>query len=105
MSADIDVRIQSLLYELPASNRKIDEFRAETAACPELSLLRQYLREGFPVKSLSWQITAYGKIAPDIIDADGISVHNDRIIVPLSMRESMLRLVREGHLGVEKTNE
>jgi len=103
VSADIDVRIHSLLYELPASNKKIDEFRAETAACPELSRVRQYLREGFPVKSSSWQITAYSKIASDIIDADGILLHADRIIVPLSMRESMLRLVHEGHLGVEKT--
>ena len=34
LSADIDVRIHSLLYELPASNRKIDKFRSETAACP-----------------------------------------------------------------------
>ena len=103
LSADIDVRIHSLLYELPASNRKIDEFRTETAACPELSRVRQYLRDGFPVKLSSWQITAYTKIAADIIDADGILLHNDRIIVPLSMRESMLRLVHEGHLGVEKT--
>jgi len=30
-------------------------------------------------------------------------MHNDRIIVPLSMREPMLRLVHEGHLGIEKT--
>ena len=41
LSADIDVRIHSLLYELPASNHKIDEFRAETAACPELSRVRR----------------------------------------------------------------
>ena len=103
LSADINVRIHLLLYALPASNRKIYEFRAETAACPELSRLREHLRDGFPVKSSSWQITAYSKIAPDIIDADGILLHNDRIIVPLSMRDAMLRLVHEGHLGIEKT--
>ena len=38
-----------------------------------------------------------------MIDADGILLHNDCIIVPLSMRETMLRLVHEGHLGIEKT--
>jgi len=42
----------------------------KTAACPELSRVRQYLRDGFPEKSSSWQITAYSKIATDIIDAD-----------------------------------
>ena len=103
MSADIDVRIHSLLYELPASNGKIDEFRTETAACPELSRVRQYLLEGFLVKSSSWQITAYKKIASDIVDADRILLHNDRIIVPLSVRQSMLQLVHERHLGIEKT--
>jgi len=46
---------------------------------------------------------AYSKITADMIDADGILLHNDRIIVPLSMRESMLHLVHEGHLGIEKT--
>jgi RNase H-like domain found in reverse transcriptase/Reverse transcriptase (RNA-dependent DNA polymerase)/Integrase zinc binding domain/Retroviral aspartyl protease len=103
LTADIEVRVHSMLYELPASNRKLDEFRTETAACPELSRVRQYLREGFPVKSSSWQMTAYSKIASDIIDADGILLHNDRIIVPVSLRESMLKLVHEGHLGVEKS--
>jgi len=57
----------------------------------------------FPVKSSSWQITAYKKIASDTVDADGVLLHNDRIIVPLSMRESMLQLVHERHLGIEKT--
>jgi len=101
MSADIDVRIHSLLYELPASNSKMDEFCAETAACPELSRVRQHLREGFPAKSSSWQITAYSKIASDIVDAGGILLHQNRIL--LSMRESMLRQLYEGHLGIEKT--
>ena len=87
MSADIDVRIQSLLCELPASNSKMDEFRADTAACPELSRVLQHLREGFPAKSSSWQITVYSKIASDIIDADGILLHQNRIIVPLSIRK------------------
>jgi len=83
LSADTDVHIHSQVYELLASNRKIDEFRTETTACPELSQVHQYLREGFTVKSSSWQITAYSKIAADIVNANGILLHNDRIIVPL----------------------
>jgi len=69
----------------------------------ELSRVHQYLRKGFPVKLSLWQITAYSKIAADFVDADGILLHNDRIIILLSMSESTLRLVHDRHLDVKKT--
>jgi len=42
--------------------------------------VRQILREGFPIKSSSWQIMAYRKIASDIVDPDGILLHNDSTV-------------------------
>jgi hypothetical protein len=103
MACDIDVTIHSLLYELPASNARLDEIRQQTASCPELSQLRSYLLNGFPDKSPSWEITAYRDVAIEIMAVDGLLLKSGRINVPVSMRPAMLALIHEGHLGAEKS--
>ncbi len=103
MACDIDVTIHSLLYELPASNSRLDEIRQQTASCPELSQLRSFLLNGFPDRSPSWEITAYRDVAIEIMEADGLLLRSGRIIVPVSMRPAMLALIHEGHLGAEKS--
>jgi hypothetical protein len=103
LTDDIDVTIHTLVYELPASNSRLDEIRRQIVECPELSQLRSCLVNGFPVKAPSVEMAAYRKVATDIIDADGLLLKNGRIIVPVSMRPALLALIHEGHLGAEKS--
>jgi hypothetical protein len=103
MAEDIDVTIHSLIYELPASNSRLDEIRRQIVVCPELSQLRSCLVNSFPAKAPSAEMAVYRKVATDIIDADGLLLKNGRIIVPVSMRPAMLALIHEGHLGAEKS--
>jgi hypothetical protein len=103
MADDIDVTVHSLIYELPASNSRLEEIRRQTATCPVLSRLRTFLRDGFPDKSPSWELAAYRHVSTNIIDADGLLLMDNKIIIPLDMRPAMLALIHEGHLGVEKS--
>ena len=59
MVDDVDVTIHSLVYDIPASNSRLEEIRKETTACPKLSRLKTALRDGFRNKAPSWQIAAY----------------------------------------------
>jgi hypothetical protein len=72
MTDDIDVKIHSLLYELPASYNRLDEIRRKTAVCPELSQVKACLHTGFSERSPSWKLAVNRKVAADIIDADGV---------------------------------
>jgi hypothetical protein len=103
MADDIDVTVHSLIYELPASNSRLEEIRRQTATCPVLSRLRTFLRDGFPDKSPSWELAAYRHVSTNIIDADGLLLMDNKIIIPVDMRQAMLALIHERHLGVEKS--
>ena len=35
-------------------------------------------------------------------EVDGVLVHNNKVIIPLSLRPKMLSIIHEGHLGMEK---
>jgi hypothetical protein len=100
---DIDVTVHSLIYELPASNSRLEEIRRQTATCPVLTHLRTFLRDGFPDKSPSWELAAYRHVSTNIIDADGLLLMDNKIIIPVDMRPAMLALIHEGHLGVEQS--
>ena len=101
---DVNVMVHSLLNDFPASNKRLQEFRVETERDADLSQLKQYLRNGFPLntKLLSWSLKQYHKIASEIYELDGILFVHGKIIVPSSMRQVLLTIVHEGHLGIEK---
>lgn len=102
MNEDIEATIHTIVNELPASNNRIAEIKRQTSACPELSSLRQYLQEGFPVKSPTLVMSSYKSRATDITDADGLLLMDGKIIIPVAMRPSILALIHEGHQGMEK---
>jgi hypothetical protein len=100
---DIDITVHSLIYELPASNSRLEDIRRQTATCPVLSRLTTFLRDRFPDKSSSWELAAYRHVSTNIIDADGLLLMDNKIIIPVDMRPAKLALIHEGHLGVEKS--
>lgn len=102
MNADIETTIHTVVYHLPASNNRLDEIRQKTAICPELSLVRKFLMEGFPVKCPTLAIAAYKSRVESLIDADGIMLMDGKIVIPVSMRPYILTLIHEGHQGIKK---
>ena len=97
---DIEVIVHLILHEFPASATKLEEFRRETDADPDLFPLKQFLREG--VGQLPPTLKQYSRQLSDIYELDGMLFLNERIIVPQSMRRSILMIIHEGHLGIEK---
>lgn len=103
---DVTVMIHTLIEAVPASSRRLDQFRAETARDPDLVKLRQYITDGWPtyseLASLSSELKQYKKIAADIYVMEDLLFVNEKLIVPASLRPEMLKLLHEGHLGIEK---
>lgn len=83
------------------------EFASASAACPELAALRSQIAKSWP-RSAS--------ILPDTVRPyfrlrDEFSVQNDyvfrgcRLVVPLSLRNTLVNLAHEGHQGIVRTKQ
>jgi len=104
LSDDIDVLVHSLLYEFPASNKRLEEFRMKTAEDPVLTQLKEIVRHGISKDTLpnDVELKTYQKIVSDIYELDGLLFVHGKLIFPASMRCEVLKLLHEGHLGIEK---
>ena len=105
LSEEMDIMVHVVLSSCPVSSATIPEFRQETSKDSELSMLLRFVREGFPndKRYLSSEMKQYAQLNGDIYELEGILFFDGRLIVPLSMRSSMLSLVHEGHFGIDKT--
>ena len=105
LSEEMDIMVHVVLSSYPVSSATIPEFRRETARDSELSMLLRFVREGFPndKRYLSSEMKQYAQLNGDICELEGILFFDGRLIVPLSIRSSMLLLAREGHFVIDKT--
>ena len=103
IAEDIDVLVHSLLSDYPASLKKMDQLREETAQDAELSQLIRYLRDGFGTSAeLPHSIQHYKKFADEMYELDGLLFVHGKLVIPSSMQPYILSLIHEGHLGMEK---
>ena len=100
LAEDINVLVHSLLSDYPASIKKMEELREETARAPELSQLMLCLRNGFEAGAdLPHSMQQYKKFADEMYELDGLLFVHGRLIIPSTMRPYILQLIHEGHLG------
>jgi hypothetical protein len=90
---NIDVTTHSLIYELPASNSRLEEIRRQTATCPVLSRLTILLRDMFPDKSPSWELAAYRHLSTSVVDVDRLLLMEIRLSFPSTCDQLCLLLV------------
>lgn len=103
LAEDINVLVHSLLSDYPASIKKMEQLREETARDPELSQLILCLRNGFEAGAdLPHSMQQYKKFADEIYELDGLLFVHGKLIIPSTMRPYILQLIHEGHLGMEK---
>ena len=101
IASDICTVVNTVLFDFPASNKRLDELRVETGLDTELRQLKECLANGF-CADLPPGVRHYGKFAQDIYELDGLLFVHGKLIVPSSMRTFMLNLIHEGHLGMDK---
>ena len=102
LSDDIEVTVHIVLHETSISNKTLEDVQeAATSADATLTELCALIVNGFP-SSLSSELKAYQKLVADMHKVDCVLVHNNKVIIPLSLHSKMLSVIHEGHLGIEK---
>ena len=106
IAADNDMGhvVHTLTARMPVTAAKWTELKEATARDAALQKFIRYCRSGWPrtQRNLTAEARPYWNIREDTYEAEGIVFTGDRIVVPASLRQYMLDLIHESHLGMEK---
>ena len=93
--------VHRLVENTTVSAAKIDEIHDASDA--DLTLCQVKL-DGWPksIKSVPVEAHAYWNVRDEVHIADGVIFFDGRVVVPLQLRDQMLRLIYKSHLGTEK---
>ncbi len=90
---------------MPVSRANKEEISWATKDDATLQKLANYEQHGWLEKrtQVPTDVRHFWNVRDGIPKMKGILFHGDRIIIPTAMRPAMLRVLHEGHMGMEKT--
>lgn len=96
--------VHSLSKHLPMTPAKKEKFKVETEKDCDLSKLKQFYFNGWPTakNKCPSNVKFYYNLQDRITVQDDLVFLDDKLIVPSSLRNDMLSLIHESHLGIEK---
>ena len=79
-----------------------ERIATETASDPTMRLLLDTIQEGFPDdrRATNDDIAAFWTYRDSLNVTDGVILYRDRVVVPPSLRDKVLRILHSGHQGV-----
>ena len=96
--------VHSLVTNLSVTAAKLAEFQRATIEDPVLQKVSSLCHTGWPrgAKNVPIDVRKYWNIRDELHVVDGIVFKIDCIVVPASLRQSMLVLIHESHLVMNK---
>lgn len=103
--SEINYAVHAIIKTIPMSDDRKKQFKLETSNDPQLNMVMRFINEGWPRKKekIPESINIYVKLKDKIFCDDNLLFMDNKIIVPFKLRKEMLKLIHEGHLGIEKT--
>ena len=100
MSDDIECFINMVINSMSVSDKKLEEIKVETEKDD-----KQFIREGWPKNKydIPNKIYEYCNCKYEPTESKGFVLKGEKIVIPTSLRDEMLRRQHESHLGIEKT--
>ena len=96
------------MYAYQITNQKctrsdsLQQIRIATQEDNELELLKHTITQGWPsnIKKVPSVIQSYWTFREELTIGDGIILKGTRIVIPAKKQEAVLKLIHEGHLGL-----
>ncbi|XP_039676230.1 uncharacterized protein K02A2.6-like isoform X2 [Perca fluviatilis] len=81
------------------------EFENASSSCSELTFLRQQISQKWPPsgKTVNPVLQPYFKIRHELSVKDNLVFRGSRLVVPVSLRSTLISLAHEGHQGIVRT--
>lgn len=99
---DIVAHISSTLSALP-----VTDFEAACSSCPEMTALRDQIHRGWPpsIRTVNQAMTSYYKVKEELSVKDNFIFRGSRLLVPSTVRQTLISLAHESHQGVVRTKQ
>ena len=99
---DIDATAVDMIHFSP---QKASELRTHTLADPDLYTLQNIIITGWPNRQndLPRNVRQYWSYRDELGVEDGILYKGSQVLVPVAMRDEILRRLHQAHQGIEKT--
>ena len=90
--------------QLCARSDSLNQLRVSTQADDELALLKHTIMQCWPssTKQVPHVLQPYWTFRDELTVEDGLILNGTRIVIPAKKHESILKLIHEGHLGLNK---
>ena len=101
---EIAFHVNSIIDSIPATDSRLSEIRRELKVDKSIQEVIKMVKEGWPEnKSLcSPEVQLYWGIQDELTDINGLLLRGSRLVIPKSLRRSILEKIHTGHLGIEK---
>ena len=98
------LHIYQITQQLPARSDSLHQLRVSTQADDELALLKHTIIQGWPksIKQVSPVLQPFWTSREELTIEDGLILKGTRIVIPTKHQEAILKLIHEGHLGLNK---
>ena len=89
----------------PVSDARMLELRTVTTADVQLQLLIKYIMFGFPEhkKDVCEEVRPFWDVRNELSYIEDLVLYGNRIIIPLSMQNTIIELLHSSHMGMVKT--
>lgn len=99
----VDLHVCMIINNMNISKSMLNLFQKETEKDKTLSLLKQYIQNGWSQASeIPFELKFYHSIKDELYVHNNLIFKNTALIVPNSLRRQMLQKIHYTHLGVEK---
>ncbi|XP_062510501.1 uncharacterized protein K02A2.6-like [Corticium candelabrum] len=92
-----------MVEDVPIDNPLLEEIRRATKEAQELQCISELIRSGCPSRTIDVPIAArpFHQCHHEISVQNDLAFKGDRIVIPISLRGSMVKKLHNTHLGVE----
>ena len=98
------LHIYQITQQLPARSDSLHQLRVSTQADDKLALLKQTIMQGWPksIKQVPPVLQHFWTFREELTVEDGLILKGTRIVIPNKQCKAVLKLIHEGHLGLNK---
>lgn len=101
---DVKAYVQAVISTRPITADRLDATREATSQDADLQAVARYVNMGWPaqVTQMPHSLHKFHIARAHLSVAEGLLLYDDRIVVPLSLRKTVLSQIHEGHQGLTK---
>ena len=98
------LHLYQIINQLSAKSGSLNQLRLVMQEDDELVLLRHTITQGWPstIKEVPNVLQPYWTFREELTVEDGLVLKGTRIVIPYKKHDAVLKLMHEGHLGLNK---